>query len=169
MSSLIAPCAIVFIVTYGVISGVDIYQSFAEGVKKGLGVLKTILAPMLLMTVAIQMVTASGALELVTLVFTPVARVLGLPVECVPLALLRPFSSAGALSIGINVMEMYGVASYPGRVAAVMLGSAETSFYTIGIYSAQTKIKRYGVVVAAAVIGDMAAFMCSALFVRLLM
>lgn len=165
----LTPCLIVSVVLYGGFKGVDICASFGRGVKKGIDTLAAILPPILLMTVAIKMLEASGAIEFLSQLLRPAAGMVGLPADCVPLALIRPFSSAGALSVGISVMERLGVASYSGRVAAVMLGSSEASLYTIGLYSSATGIKGGGTVLLAAFVGDLAAFMASAFFVSLLM
>lgn len=161
------PIMVVSILLYGGFKGVDITDAFARGVKKGLNTLMTIMPAMMIMTVAIQMAEGSGLIERLSAALTPAASRLGLPVDCLPLALLRPFSSSGALGIGINIMERLGADSYSGRVAAVMLGASESSLYTIGIYSSATGIKKGGRILAAAFVGDIAAFAASALFARL--
>lgn len=162
------PLMIVFIVLYGGVKGVDITDAFARGVKKGLGTLMAILPAMMLMTVAIQMAQGSGLIERLSAALMPAASRLGLPSDCLPLALLRPFSSSGALSVGMNIMERFGPDSYQGRVAAVMLGASESSLYTIGIYSSATGIKKGGRILAAAFVGDITAFIASAFFARLM-
>ncbi|MEA4920448.1 MAG: nucleoside recognition domain-containing protein [Clostridiaceae bacterium] len=169
MTTAVVPCLIAFIVLYGGISGVDVYSCFAAGAKKGLGVIKTIFPPVLIMTVAMKMLEASGAVEMLSGLLEPVAKLAGLPPECLPLALIRPFSGAGALGVGISIMESCGVSSFPGRVAAVMLGSGETSFYVIGLYSSHLGITDTKAVMASALIANITAFIASAFFVRLLM
>ena len=169
MYELIIPALLAGILWYGRRRGVDLYAAFAAGVGKGLGVVQAILSPLLLMTVGISMLNSTGAVERLADLLRVPAGWLGLPAECLPLALLRPFSGAGGLSLGISVMEQYGVDSYVGKTAAVMLGAAETSFYTIGIYAAHCKGKELRRILCAALVGDLAAFVSAAFFVRLLL
>lgn len=138
-----------------------------DGVKKGLEVCKGIFPAMLVMLTAIAMLRASGALDLLGRLMAPVLEIFGIPPDCLPLALLRPFSGSGALSIGSEVMKTSGPDSLAGRVAAVMLGSSETSFYIIGLYSAYLKLKDTRYALPAALAADIAAFVMSGITVRL--
>lgn len=169
MTDLLVPLIIAGILTYGARQKVDLYAAFAQGVKKGVDVLSSILPPMLLMTVGITMLQSTGAVDHLARLLEKPASMLGLPAPCIPLMVLRPFSGSGGLSLGISIMERYGVESTVGRTAAVMLGAAETSFYTIGIYAAHIKGKDLKKIILAALAGDLAAFLSSAFFVRLLM
>ena len=121
------------------------------------------------MLVAITMVRASGAIDLLSAFLGPVLEAVGMPAECLPLALLRPFSGSGALSVGSAVMAQCGPDSRAGRVAAVMLGSSDTSFYTIAVYSAYLGLKNTRYTLKAALTADAVAFLMSGLAVGLLM
>ncbi len=164
-----APLIIAGIVFYGLCKGVDVFAAFSEGAKKGLQTAVNILPTLLIMLTAIKMLQASGAVDAFSVALTPLAHLLGLPPECLPLALMRPFSGSGGLALGSQVIKLYGADSFAGRVAAVMLGSAETSIYTIGVYSSYVKMKNTGHALPAALLGDLAGFLASAFFVRLLM
>ncbi len=167
MTDLLIPGLVVFTLLYGLIRGVDLYDAMICGIRDGLGVCLRIFPAVLIMLVAVTMLRASGAIDLLAAFLAPVLRAVGFPPDCLPLALLRPFSGSGALSVGSDIIRASGPDSYAGRVAAVMLGSSETSFYTIAVYSAALGLKNTRYALPAALCADLAAFLSSALAVRL--
>ena len=169
MTDYIIPFLMLLIIVYGGVRGVDVFDAMCRGIKDGMGVCAGIFPAMLIMLTAVSMLRASGGSELISYALTPVARLLGIPGECIPLALLRPFSGSGALSIGSEIIKSAGADSYPGRVAAVMLGASETSFYTIAVYSAYLGLKNTAYTLPAALSADFTAFVMSGVAVRLLM
>ena len=169
MTDWIVPCVIAGILLYGLWKGVDLYDALTCGMKTGLRVCAGIFPAVLTMLVDITMVRASGAIDLLSAFLGPVLEAVGMPAECLPLALLRPFSGSGALSVGSAVMAQCGPDSRAGRVAAVMLGSSDTSFYTIAVYSAYLGLKNTRYTLKAALTADAVAFLMSGLAVGLLM
>ena len=169
MTDWIVPCVIAGILLYGLWKGVDLYDALTCGMKAGLRVCAGIFPAVLTMLVAITMVRASGAIDLLSTFLGPVLEAVGMPAECLPLALLRPFSGSGALSVGSAVMAQCGPDSRAGRVATVMLGSSDTSFYTIAVYSAYLGLKNTRYTLKAALTADAVAFLMSGLAVGLLM
>lgn len=169
MTDWIVPCVIAGILLYGLWKGVDLYDALTCGMKAGLTVCAGIFPAVLTMLVAITMVRASGAIDLLSAFLGPVLEAVGMPAECLPLALLRPFSGSGALSVGSAVMAQCGPDSRAGRVAAVILGSSDTSFYTIAVYSAYLGLKNTRYTLKAALTADAVAFLMSGLAVGLLM
>ena len=169
MTDWIVPCVIAGILLYGLWKGVDLYDALTCGMKAGLTVCAGIFPAVLTMLVAITMVRASGAIDLLSAFLGPVLEAVGMPAECLPLSLLRPFSGSGALSVGSAVMAQCGPDSRAGRVAAVMLGSSDTSFYTIAVYSAYLGLKNTRYTLKAALTADAVAFLMSGLAVGLLM
>ena len=169
MTDWIVPCVIAGILLYGLWKGVDLYDALTCGMKAGLRVCAGIFPAVLTMLVAITMVRASGAIDLLSAFLGPVLEAVGMPAECLPLALLRPFSGSGALSVGSAVLAQCGPDSRAGRVAAVMLGSSDTSFYTIAVYSAYLGLKNTRYTLKAALTADAVAFLMSGLAVGLLM
>ena len=169
MTDWIVPCVIAGILLYGLWKGVDLYDALTCGMKAGLTVCAGIFPAVLTMLVAITMVRASGAIDLLSAFLGPVLEAVGMPAECLPLALLRPFSGSGALSVGSAVMAQCGPDSRAGRVAAVMLGSSDTSFYTIAVYSAYLGLKNTRYTLKAALTADAVAVLMSGLAVGLLM
>lgn len=117
---------------------------------------------------AVHLLRASGAVDLLTRWLTPAARVLGLPPQVLPLVLLRPVSGSAALAVGADLMAQYGADSLIGRTAAVVLGSTETTFYTISVYFGAAGIRRTRYAVPAALIADLTGFLVAALTARFL-
>ena len=113
------------------------------------------------------MFRASGGMEALTSLLAPVLEVLGIPPETAPLMLLRPLSGSGALALGAELMERLGPDSPAGRTAAVMLGSTETTFYTVSVYFAAAGIRRTRHAIPAALVSDLVGFLCAGIFVRL--
>jgi len=120
------------------------------------------------MLTVVYMLRASGAIDLAATALAPLFQALGIPTECAALALLKPVSGGGGLALGSEIMRRCGADSYAGRVAAVMLGSSETSLYTISVYSGHIGLHRLRYAVVAALLADVTAFTTSAAFVRLL-
>ena len=128
----------------------------------GLDILVHIAPALVALLTAVYMLRASGAIDLASAWLAPLFHLLGIPQECVPLALLKPISGGGGLALGSELIRTAGPDSYVGRVAAVMLGSSETSIYTIGLYAGHLGLKRTRYAIPAALCADLAAFMMSA-------
>ena len=137
------------------------------GAKKGLRVMADILPALLTLFPAIYLFRASGLPERLSLLLSPLLEALGIPPETTPLMLVRPVSGSGALAVGSDLIATYGPDSYIGRVAAVMLGSTETTFYTIAVYFGSAGIIRTRHTVPAALAADLTGFLASAFAVRL--
>ena len=146
----------------------DVYRLMQDGVRDGLHLLLAILPPLLVLLAAVEALRASGALDLLTEAAAPLFTRLGLPPETAPLVLIRPLSGSAALAVGADLMAAYGVDSPVCRTAAVMLGSTETTFYTISVYFGAAGVRGTRHTVPAALIADLAGFTAAALAVRLL-
>lgn len=169
MSAWILPCAVCGILLFGLWKGVDVYDALICGVREGLRVCLSVFPALLTMLTVVSMVQASGLTVLLTRLLSPLTALPGIPADCLPLALLRPFSGSGALSLGSAILEEAGTDSLTGRVAAVMLGSSETTFYVIAVYASHLGLRDTGYTLKAALIADLAAFLLSGIAVRLLM
>lgn len=168
MSALLVPLLLLTVGLWGIYKKVDIFSAMVKGAKDGLGVTVSILPSLAVLLTAVYMLRASGALEALAGLLSPVFAYLGIPSDCAPLMLLRPVSGSGALAIGSEIMKNAGVDSFTGRCAAVMLGSTETSFYVIAVYFAAAGIKKTRHAVPAALLADLVGFIMAALSVRLL-
>lgn len=168
MGNWIVPAIITGIACFALSQGVDVFGVFLKGAKKGAQTAWTIAPTLIGMLTAVTMLRASGMIDWLGEIMCPVLACLGIPPDCAALVLLKPISGSGGLALGTEVMRRAGADSYAGRVAAVMLGASETSVYTISLYAGSLGLKNTRYAVPAALIGDLTAFVLSALFVRLL-
>ena len=146
---------------------VDVYGALTAGAGEGLTVLLRIAPALVGLMTAVAMFRASGAMEWLSGLCAPLLGKVGIPADLTPLMLIRPISGSGALAVGSEVMKTYGPDSYTGRVAAVMLGSTETTFYTIAVYFGAAGITRTRHTIPAALTADLVGFIGSALSVRI--
>ena len=151
---------------YALCRRVDVFSALTTGAGEGLSVVLRILPPLVALLTAVYMLRASGALELLTELLTPVLTFLGIPPETVGLLLIRPVSGSGALALGSDIMQTYGPDSTIGRTAAVMLGSTETTFYTVAVYYGAAGIRRTRHTIPAALAADITGFLAAAWTVR---
>ena len=131
---LLVPGIIAGVSCYGMAKRVDVYDALLQGAAKGLEILLRILPALVTLLTVVAMLRASGALELAAELLAPALEWLGIPPETVGLMLVRPISGSAALGVGSELITTYGPDSTIGRTAAVMLGSTETTFYTIAVY-----------------------------------
>ena len=168
MTEMLVPLVIAAVALYGTYRRVDVYSALVAGAGDGLGVLLRIFPALVGLLTAVSMLRASGALELAARVLSPVMDKVGVPAELLSLILVRPISGSAALGVGAELIGTYGPDSYLGRVAAVMLGSTETTFYTIAVYFGAAGITRTRYAVPAALCADLTGFLAAAWAVRLL-
>lgn len=166
--TMIVPLTIAGAAVYGAARRVDVYSALVTGAGKGLEVIYRIFPALVGLLTAVYMLRASGALELLTGLLSPWMEMLGLPAELLGLMLVRPISGSAALGVGAELIQTYGPDSYLGRVAAVMLGSTETTFYTIAVYFGAAGITRTRYAIPAALCADLTGFLAAAWAVRLL-
>lgn len=163
----ILPAVICVIVVYGLYKNVDVFAAFTAGAKQGIQTSMNILPSLIALMTCIGMFQASGALDIITYGLRPVTEFLHIPSEIVPLALLRPLSGSGALSVFQNILNEHGPDSFVGRVASVMQGSSETTFYTIAVYYGAIKVSKSRHTAVCSLIGDFVGLMASVLMVRI--
>lgn len=161
------PAVVFFIVVFGLMRGVPVFDTFVAGAKEGFSSSVSILPSLVGLMMAVAMLNASGALDILASFLSPVARVLGLPAQVMPLALIKPVSGSGATAVLVQIFQNNGTESFAGRVAAVMSGSTETTFYAIAVYFGSVGIKKTRHTIPAAITADLTAFIVSALTVRL--
>ena len=167
LSSLVIPLLLAGVAAYGMGKRVDVYGALTHGAEEGLTVLLRIIPSLVGLLTAVGMFRASGAMEWLSTLCAPLLKLLGVPPEATPLMLIRPVSGSGALAVATDLMTVYGPDSYIGRVAAVMLGSTETTFYTIAIYFGSAGIHKTRHALPAALAADLTGFIASAFAVRL--
>lgn len=143
------------------------YDILLQGASEGLKLLSSILPALILLLTAVHMLRASGAAELLSTLLSPAFSFFGIPPETAMLVLIRPISGSAALAVGAELMAQYGVDSPIGRTAAVMLGSTETTFYTISVYFGAAGIQKTRYTIPAALFADFVGFFMASLTVRL--
>jgi len=167
MADLLVPGLILFVSACALGKRLDLYSLLQDGVKDGFHLLLQILPPLVVLLAATEMLRVSGAMDWISRLLLPLFSFLHIPPETAPLVLIRPFSGSAALAVGTDLMKTYGVDSPIGRTAAVMLGSTETTFYTISVYFGAAGIRDTRHTVPAALIADLTGFTVAALTVRL--
>ena len=145
------------------------YDLLLSGASDGLKLLVSIVPALIMLLTAVSMLKASGAMESLSTMLSPVFSFLGIPPETAMLVLVRPLSGSAALAVGADLMAQYGPDSLIGRTVAVMLGSTETTFYTISVYFGAAGIKKTRYAIPAALIADLTGFLMASLTVRWLM
>ena len=167
LSSLVIPLLLAVTAVYGMGRRVDVYGALTHGAEEGLTVLLRIVPALVGLLTAVSMFRASGAMEWFSGLCSPLLEAVGIPPETAPLMLIRPVSGSGALAVASDLINTYGPDSYIARVAAVMLGSTETTFYTIAVYFGSAGIHRTRHTIPSALAADLTGFLASALAVRL--
>lgn len=143
------------------------YDLMLSGAGDGLKMLFSLIPALILLLTAVTMLRASGAVEAISGWLGPVFRFLGIPPETAILVLVRPISGSAALAVGADLMATYGVDSLIGRTAAIMLGSTETTFYTVSVYFGAAGIRKTRYAIPAALIADLTGFLVASLTARL--
>lgn len=165
---LIIPILFFVIIAFAMAKRVKVYNEFIVGVEDGMKTVFSIFPTMLGILTAAAMLQASGAMDFFISLLTPVIRFFQIPADVMPLALLRPVSGSGALGILTDLLKRFGADSLEGRIACVMMGSTETTFYTLCVYFKNTRVKNTGKVLLCALLGDAAGLIASVMVVRLM-
>ena len=146
----------------------DPYQLMLTGAAEGLKLLLSLVPTLILLMTAVTMLRTSGAMDAIGKWMSPVMALFGIPPETAMLVLIRPISGSAALAVGADLMATYGVDSLVGRTAAIMLGSTETTFYTISVYFGAAGIKKTRYTMLAALFADAVGFIMASVTARFL-
>lgn len=165
--ALLIPLILGMTASYALARGVNVFSALVKGAGEGLTIMAKIFPALVGLLTAVYMLRASGGMDMLASALSPILRLLGIPPETVGLLLVRPISGSGALAVGAELMSSYGPDSTVGRTAAVMLGSTETTFYTIAVYFGAAGISRTRYTIPAALIADLTGFAMAAAAVRL--
>ena len=168
LSYFILPLILVGFPLYGLWKRVPVYEHFVEGAKEGFHVAVRIIPYLVAILFAIGMFRASGAMDFLVAALEPVLGLIGMPGEVLPMAILRPLTGSGSAALVVDMMNEYGEDSIFVKMAAVMYGSSETTFYVIAVYFGAVNIKRTRHAVAAGLTSDVAATVIAVWTVRLL-
>ncbi len=169
MAELLIPLLMVAVSVAALAKKQDVYTALLDGGRDGLKLLVSIVPALVMLLTAVHMLRASGAVNALSALLSPLFRLFGIPPETAPLVLIRPISGSAALAVGTDLITAYGPDSTIGRTAAVMLGSTETTFYTVTVYFGANRIKKTRYAIPAALIADLTGFLAASWTVRLLM
>lgn len=168
LSNLAMPLIILLIVTYGLLEKNKVFDDFLEGAKEGMGMVVNILPTLIGLFVAIGALRNSGILDTIIRFIAPILNVIHFPSEIMPLAMLRPISGSGSIAIATDIMKNYGVDNMIGIMASTIMGSTETTLYTIAVYTSSVKIKRTRFVLLAALAADVVGIVTSVVICQIM-
>ena len=169
MTDYIVPILLLVASTLALRKKENTYDLLLSGAADGLKLVLQLVPCLVLLLTSVTMLRSSGAMEHICDLFGPLFRFFGIPEETAMLVLIRPISGSAALAVGTELMTRYGVDSTIGRTAAIMLGSTETTFYTISVYFGAAGIRKTRYTVPAALIADFTGFFVASLTARYLM
>lgn len=167
-SNIAMPLMIIIIVLYGVIERQKVFDIFLEGAKEGISVVLNIFPTLVGLFVAIGALRSSGIIDLIVNFLTPVLDLVNFPTEILPLALIRPISGSSSIAVATDIMNKFGVDSNIGLMASVIMGSTETTVYTIAVYTSSVGIKKTRFVLWAALFADFVGIITSVAVCRFL-
>ncbi len=161
ISNLAIPFTILIVLIYGLIEKNKVFDTFLEGAREGIEIVIKIFPTLIGLFVAIGALRSSGVLDFIIKIISPVISFFHIPPEIMPLAILRPISGSASIAIGSDIMTKYGVDSKLGLIASTIMGSTETTFYTIAIYTSVVGIKKIRHVLIAGLVGDLIGILSS--------
>ena len=161
------PVFIVLVILYGLFKRVDVYDAFIKGAKSGISTAFRVLPYVVGMIFAVDIFRASGCFDYMAEALAPVLRVMGIPAEVLPLAIMRPFSGGASMGMLAGVLTQFGADSMAGRIGATYMGSSETLFYTTSLYLGSVGISKTRYIVPVALLSDFFGLILSCLLCRL--
>ena len=168
MTYFVIPLVVLFIVFYGLIKKVEIYDTFLEGVKEGLGIALKIFPTMFAMVMSVDILVKSNILSDITMLIEPIFNVIKFPKELFPLAIMRPISGSSSLILMNDILKTYGPDSYLGRVASVIQGSSDTTIYIISLYFSSIGIKKIKYSLVVGLLADLCGVILSIIIINIL-
>jgi len=167
-SFFVIPAMLVGFPLYGLYKRVPVYEAFVDGAKEGFQVAVRIIPYLVAILFAIGMFRASGAMDFLARALQPVLSFVGFPAEVLPMAIIRPLTGSGSAGLVADMIQQYGEDSIFVKMAAVMFGSTETTFYVIAVYFGAVNIKKTRHAVPAGLTADIAAMLIAVWTVKLL-
>ena len=160
ISSAAIPIIILVIIIYGLLEKNKVYDTFVEGAKEGMEIVIKIFPTLIGIFIAVGALRSSGVLEFIIQFISPLTNIFNISSEILPLAIIRPISGSASTAVAVDIMTKFGVDSNIGLIASTIMGSTETTFYTIAIYTSAVGIKKTKYVLPAALIGDVVRNAC---------
>lgn len=164
ISNIAIPFTILLIIFYGLIEKNKVFDSFLDGAKEGIKIIYNIFPTLLGLFLAINVLRASGLIDAITNFINPLLVFLRIPSEILPLAILRPISGSASMAVATDIMTKYGVDSLIGLISSTIMGSTETTLYTIALYTSAIGVKKTRFVLCAALLADLVGMLASVIF-----
>lgn len=161
----IIPAIIVIVLIVSLAKKLPSYELFIDGAEEGMKIVAGIFPPLVAVLTAAYMLRASGTLDLIISFLSPITGFI--PAEVMPLALIRPISGSGAIGILSEILNTHGADSEIGRIASVIMGSTETTFYCLCVYFAKTRVKHNLKAVPFAAAGDIVGILMAVILIKL--
>lgn len=168
ISNIAVPGTILIIIVYGIIEKQSVFDTFLDGAKEGLKIVLNIFPTLLGLFLSINVLRESGIIDAFTSLIMPILNILKIPSEILPLILLRPISGSASMAVATDIMKNFGVDSLIGLMTSTIMGSTETTLYTIALYTSAVGIKKTRFVLACALLADLAGMITSVVFWRIM-
>ena len=168
LSAAAIPMVIVGIILYGLKEKKKVFDIFLNGAKEGMEIVIGLFPTLLGIFLAVGLLRTSGVLDAVIYFISPITNFLKIPSQILPLAILRPISGSASMGIAVDIMKQYGVDNIMGMITSTIMGSTETTLYTIAIYTACVKIKKIRFVLIAALLADLAGMIASVIICQIM-
>ncbi|MBD5528264.1 MAG: spore maturation protein [Lachnospiraceae bacterium] len=166
ISDIIIPVLLFYIVGYGLISKVKVYEAFLTGAREGLKVVVDIMPTLVGLLVAVGVLRASGFLEFLSGLLAPLAEPAGIPAAVVPVILVKLFSGSAATGLVLDVFRTYGPDSYTGMLVSILMSCTETCFYTMSMYYLAAKVTKTRYTLKGALLSTLAGTVASVVLAK---
>ena len=161
LSDVIIPALIFFIVGYGMVSGIKVYETFLKGARDGLKVVVDIMPTLIGLMIAVGVLRASGFFEMFGKLVGPMTEAVGLPTQMLPLMIVKLFSSSAATGLVLDIFKTSGPDSYAGMVTSILMSCTETVFYTMSVYFLAAKVTKTRYTLTGALLSNVASIIAS--------
>ena len=168
LSNIAVPGIIILIIIYGLKEKNKVFDTFLIGAKEGIEIVFKMFPTLIGIFLAIGALRSSGVIDFIVDLMSPLVELLKIPSEVMPLALLRPISGSASMAVAVDIMQNYGVDTLIGLISSTIMGSTETTFYTIAIYTSCVGIKKTRGILLAALAADIAGMVASTIICRIM-
>lgn len=168
LSDIMIPVLIFFVVGYGMVSHVKVYEAFLKGAKEGLKIAVEILPTLIGLLMAVGVLRASGFFDMLGEILEPVTLSIGLPAQVIPLLVVKMFSSSAATGLVLDIFKSCGPDSYAGMLTSILMSCTETIFYTMSVYFLAAKVTKTGYTLKGALLATLAGTMASVILAGML-
>lgn len=168
ISSAAIPTVILIILLYGVAEKNKVYDTFLEGAKDGIEIVFKLFPTLVGIFLAVGALRKSGIIDLIIKLISPITNLLKIPNQILPLAMIRPISGSASMAVAVDIMQKYGVDTTIGLITSTIMGSTETTLYTIAVYTSCVGVKKTRFVLFAALIADFVGMITSVVIWQIL-